>query len=143
MKFLIMVRATAQSESGEMPADESIFTDMAAYHEALFKAGVLRDASGLQPSSRGWRVQYRNGQPTVIDGPFKNTNELIAGYTLIEVGTREEALDWARRFPAPFGKHADSEIEVRQLYELDDFEPNEGIERFRTLEQTRHDDASK
>jgi hypothetical protein len=139
---MIMVRANAQSESGEMPSDETIFAEMATYHEELAKAGVLLDASGLQPSSRGWRVRYADGKPTVIDGPFPDTKELIAGYTLINVRTREEALEWARRFPAPFGKHAYGEIEVRQLYDLDDFEQSESIERFRKLEQSRGEGPS-
>lgn len=137
MRFMIMVRATAQSESGEMPSDETLFAEMAAYHEELAKAGALLDASGLQPSSRGWRVRYAEGKPTVVDGPFAETKELIAGYTLIQVRSRVEALEWARRFPAPFGRHADGEIEVRQLYELEDFEQNESIERFRKLEEAR------
>jgi len=142
MRFMIMVRATALSESGEMPTDETIFADMATYHEALAKAGALLDASGLQPSSRGWRVRYAEGKPTVVDGPFAETKELIAGYTLINVRSREEALEWARRFPAPFGKDAYGEIEVRQLYDLDDFEQNESIERFRKLVESSGDASS-
>lgn len=137
MRFMIMVRANALSESGEMPEDETIFAEMAAYHEELAKAGALLDASGLQPSSRGWRVRYTNGKPTIVDGPFAETKELIAGYTLIQVRTREEAVEWARRFPAPFGKHAEGEIEVRQIYELEDLEQSESFERFRKLEAAR------
>jgi len=133
MRFMIMVRANATSEAGEMPEDDTIFAAMATYHEELAKAGVLLDASGLQPTSRGWRVRYSGGKGTVIDGPFAETKELIAGYTLIQVRSREEAMEWARRFPAPFGKE-DGEIEVRQLYEMDDFPPNEAIERFRELQ---------
>ncbi|WP_310629814.1 MULTISPECIES: YciI family protein [unclassified Paraburkholderia] len=142
MRFMIMVRANAQSESGEMQPDESLFAAMASYHEALAKAGVLLDASGLQPSSRGFRVHYHDGKPTVIDGPFAETKELIAGYTLIQVRTRDEALEWARRFPAPFGKQIDGAIEVRQLYELEDFEPSAEIERFRKLEAERNASSS-
>ncbi|HKU00685.1 MAG TPA: YciI family protein [Paraburkholderia sp.] len=138
MRFMIMVRANAMSESGETPDDPEMFAEMAAYHEELAKAGVLLDASGLQPSSRGFRVRYTNGQPTIVDGPFAETKELIAGYTLIQVRSRDEALEWARRFPAPFGKHADGEVEVRQLYELDDFAQCEGIERFRKLQTERN-----
>jgi hypothetical protein len=134
---MIMVRANAQSESGEMPSDEALFAAMASYHEELAKAGALLDASGLQPSSRGWRVRYHGGKPAVVDGPFADTKELIAGYTLIQARSRDEALEWARRFPAPFGSEMDSEIEVRQLYELDDFEPNSETERFRKLEAAR------
>ncbi len=134
MRFMIMVRATAQSESGVMPDDDTLFAAMATYHEELAKAGVLLDATGLQPSSKGWRIRYSKGKPTVIDGPFAETKELIAGYTLIQVRSREEAMEWARRFPAPFGETADGEIEVRPLYEMDDFPPSESIERFRELQ---------
>lgn len=137
MRFMIMVRANAQSESGAMPEDELIAA-MATFHEELAKAGVLLDASGLQPSAKGWRVRYSGGKRTIVDGPFAETKELIAGYTLIQVRSREEALEWARRFPAPFGETADGEIEVRPLYELDDFEPSEGLERFRQLDASRH-----
>src|SRR5215469_8874091 len=137
MRFMIMVRANALTEAGEPPDDVEVFAEMARYHEELAKAGVLLDASGLQPSSRGFRVHYTNGKPTIVDGPFAETKELIAGYTLIQVRSRDEALEWARRFPAPFGKHADGEIEVRQLYELEDFPQSESIERFRKLEVQR------
>jgi hypothetical protein len=138
MRFMIMVRANATSEAGEMPADDSIFAAMATYHEELAKAGVLLDATGLQPTSKGWRIHYTGGKPRVIDGPFADTKELIAGYTLIQVRSREEAMEWARRFPAPFGDKEDGEIEVRQLYEMDDFPPSESIDRFRELEVGKH-----
>jgi hypothetical protein len=133
---MIMVKATATSESGSMP-DESLMAVMGAYHEELAKAGVLLDATGLQPSSKGWRIRYSQGRRTVIDGPFAETKELVAGYTLIQVRSREEAMEWARRFPAPFGEHADGEIEVRQLFELEDFEPGPSVELFRELNTTR------
>jgi hypothetical protein len=106
---------------------------MATYHEQLARAGVLLDAAGLQPSSKGWRVKYSQGKRAVIDGPFTETKELVAGFTTIQVRSREEALEWTRRFPAPFGEMSDCEIEVRQLYELEDFEPSEPVERFRQL----------
>lgn len=138
MRFMIMVRANAQSEAGILPGPgDKILADMTNYHEELAKAGVLLDASGLRPSSQGWRVRYSGGKGTVLDGPFAETKELIAGYTLIQVRSREEAMEWARRFPAPFGETADCEIEVRQLYELDDFEPNPDVERFRELQASR------
>jgi hypothetical protein len=117
--------------------EPSLMAAMAAYHEELAKAGVLLDATGLQPSSKGWRIRYSGGKRTVVDGPFAPTTELIAGYTLIEVRSREEAMEWARRFPAPFGEQADGEIEVRQLFELDDFEPGPELERFRNLDASR------
>jgi hypothetical protein len=79
-------------------------------------------------------VRYRGGRPTLVDGPFAETKELIAGYTLIQTRSREEAMEWARRFPAPFGAEMDCEIEVRQLFELDDFTPNEAVQRFKDME---------
>ncbi|WP_321915580.1 MULTISPECIES: YciI family protein [unclassified Paraburkholderia] len=136
MRFMIMVRANALTEAGEPPDDVEIFAEMARYHEELAKAGVLLDASGLQPSSRGFRVHYTNGKPTIVDGPFAETKELIAGYTLIQVRSRDEAIEWARRFPSPFGR-AECEVEVRQLYELDEFPACEGVESFRQLQQQR------
>lgn len=132
MRFMIIVKATKDSEAGVMPPEE-LFTAMADYHEELQKAGVLRDASGLQPSSRGWRIKYAGGKRTLVDGPFAETKELIAGYTLIEVKSREEALEWTKRFPNPH--LTEGEIEVRQLYELDDFESNAAIERFREMDK--------
>jgi hypothetical protein len=133
MRFMIMVRANAVSESGAMP-EESLMAAMATYHEQLAKAGALLDANGLKPSAEGWRVRYRGGRPTLVDGPFAETKELIAGYTLIQTRSREEAMEWARRFPAPFGAEMDCEIEVRQLFELDDFTPNEAVQRFKDME---------
>jgi hypothetical protein len=122
MKFMIIVKATADSEAGRFPPDsEQIFAAMAEYHEQLAKAGVLLDASGLQPSSKGWRVRYEGDKRKVVDGPFTESKELIAGYTLIQVRSRDEALEWSRRFPNPVGEKQPAEIEVRQLYELDDF----------------------
>ncbi|MFM0240912.1 YciI family protein [Paraburkholderia phytofirmans] len=133
MRFMILVKATAASEAGEMP-EASLMAAMGTYHEELAKAGVLLDATGLQPSSKGWRIHYSGGTRSVVDGPFPETKQLIAGYTLIQVRSREEAVEWARRFPAPFGDHADGEIEVRQLFEFDDFEPGPELERFRELD---------
>jgi hypothetical protein len=137
MRFMIMVKANADSEAGKMP-EEDLIASMATYHEELQKAGVLLDASGLQPSSKGWRVRYSGGKRTVTEGPFAETKELIAGYTVIQVRSREEAMEWARRFPAPFGEQAAGEIEVRQMYDLDDFEPSQSMERFRKIEGANH-----
>src|SRR5438132_1578448 len=137
MRFMIIVKATKDSEAELMPIGrvwEPVFAEMAKYHEELQRAGVLLDASGLQPSSKGWRIKYTGGKRTVIDGPFTEAKELVAGYTLIQVKSREEALEWARRFPNPALQ--DGEIEVRQLYELDDFGPSESVERFRKLDLT-------
>jgi len=136
MRFMIIVKANHDTEAGAMPSEE-IFTAMANYHEELAKAGALLDASGLQPTSKGWRIKYSRGKRIVTDGPFVESKELIAGYTVIQVKSREEALEWTKRFPAPFGEDAESEIEVRQFFELEDFEPSPGVERFRTLQEER------
>jgi hypothetical protein len=136
MRFIILVKATEKSEAGALPED-ALISAMATYHEELAKAGVLLDASGFQPSAKGWRVRYEDGRRTVIDGPFPETRELIAGYTLIQVRSREEAMEWARRFPSPMGERESGEIEVRQLYELDEIGSGESIERFRELERAR------
>jgi len=134
MRFMIVVKATKDSEAGKMPQDKDrIFTEMATYHEELVKAGALLDASGLQPSSKGWRVKYSGGKRTVTDGPFTEAKELIAGYTLIQVKSMEEALEWSKRFPNPVGEGAEAEIEVRQLFELEDFGPSDAAERFREI----------
>lgn len=132
MRFMIIVRATAASEAGLMP-EPALLQEMADYHQQLAEAGVLLDGTGLHPSSKGWRVRYEGPQRRVIDGPFAETKELIAGYTLIQVPSREAALEWTRRFPSPFPGQ-DCEIEVRQLFELDDFAPGPAIEQFRALE---------
>ena len=134
MRFLIMVKGNKETEAGKMPEDKLIAT-MATYHEELARAGVLLDASGLQPTSKGWRVRYARGRRTVVDGPFTESKELIAGYTLIQVKSREEAREWAQRFPAPFAEGAEGEIEVRQLFETDDFEPSDKFERFGEMEK--------
>lgn len=131
MRFMILVKATEESEAGAMP-DEEVFDAMADYHEELARAGVLLDASGLHPSSKGWRIEYgEDGERRVVDGPFAETKELIAGYTMIEVSTRAEAMEWARRFPNPGDE--EGAIEVRQLFDLDDFEQGPAVDRFREM----------
>lgn len=132
MRFMIIVKASKESEAGVMP-EEKLLAEMAKYHEELAKAGVLLDGSGLQPSSKGWRIKYSGGNRRVIDGPFTETKELIAGYTLIQVKSREEAMEWTRRFPNPAGDGKECEIEVRQLFELDDFGQSKAVERFREM----------
>jgi len=133
MRFMIIVKASADSEASVMPPQE-LFVEMAAYHEALQNAGVLVDASGLKPTSQGFRVRYDGDRRTVIDRSFTKTKELIAGYTIIDVKSRDEAVEWARKFPNPQGPGKSTYIEVRPFFELDDFEPGEGIDRFRELE---------
>ena len=136
MRFMIIVKATAESEQGCMPT-EPLMAAMARYHEELAHAGVLLDGSGLQPSTQGWRVRYNGSGRTVTDGPFTESKELIAGYTLIQVRSRDEALEWTRRFPNPRGEGLEAEIEVRPVFELDDFAPGEAVQRFRDLEAAR------
>ena len=132
MRFMIMVKGNADTEAGVIP-DESLFAAMADYHEDLAKAGVLLDASGLQPTSKGARIRFSKGKRTWVDGPFTESKEIVAGYTLIQTKTREEAIEWAKRFPAPMGDDVEGEIEIRQLYELEDFGPIQAVDRFREL----------
>ncbi|WP_395689307.1 YciI family protein [Caenimonas koreensis] len=137
MKFMIIVKATADSEAGRFPPhSEQMFKEMGDFQEELAKAGVLLDASGLQPSSKGWRIRYDGDVRHVTDGPFTESKELIAGYTMIQVRDRAEALEWSRRFPNPVGPGMSAEIEVRQFYELDDFKEIaelQTIDRFRKM----------
>lgn len=133
MKYMILVKATRDSEAGVMPS-EKLFAAMATYHEELARAGILVDASGLQRSAKGWRIKYNGEKRTVVDGPFTETKELVAGYTVINVGSREEALEWTKRFPNPSLDGGVAEIEVRQFFELDDFGDSPAIERFRKME---------
>lgn len=132
MRYMIIVKANGDSEAGVMPP-ESLLAEMAAFHEELARAGVLVDASGLQRSALGWRVRYTGPKRTIVDGPFAETKELIAGYTVIQVKSREEALDWSRRFPNPTLDGGDCEIEVRRMFELEDFEAGEAVDRFREI----------
>jgi hypothetical protein len=134
MKFMILVKANKASEAEVMPTEDQL-AEMATYHEELATAGVLIDGSGLHASSKGWRIRYTGDTRTVIDGPFAETKELIAGYTIISVKSRQEALDWSKRYPNPAGRGVECEIEVRQMFDLDDFEQGDAIERFRKLEQ--------
>jgi hypothetical protein len=125
---MMIVKANADCEAGKMP-DEQLLDAMGKYNEELMKAGVLVDLSGLQPSSKGARVRFSGGKTTVIDGPFPETKELIAGYWIIQVNSKEEAIAWARRAPAPHGEGQEAEIEVRQFFELEDFPPSQAIDR--------------
>ena len=132
MRYMIIVKATQDSEAGVMPGEE-LLARMGAYHEELAKAGVLLDGSGLKPSRDGWRIRYEGEKRTVTDGPFTETKELVAGYTLIQVRSREEAQEWARRFPNPAVDGGQAEIEVRRLFELEDFGPSEAVDRMRDI----------
>jgi hypothetical protein len=134
---MLMVRATPMTEAGAFPPDmPALMAEMAAYHEELARAGVLLDAAGLQPSSAGFRVQWDAAGQRVLDGPSAETKEPIAGYTLFQVRSHAEAVEWARRFPKPMGPGQAAELEVRPLYEQADFEARglgDGAERFRAL----------
>jgi hypothetical protein len=130
---MIIVKATQDSEAGVMPEDKLI-AEMSAYHEELARAGMLLDASGLQPTSKGWRICYSGDKRTFVDGPFTETKELVAGYTLIQCKTREEAIAVTKRFPNPAHANGAGEIEVRQLFELEDFEQTEAVQKFRDLQ---------
>jgi hypothetical protein len=132
MRFMMIVKASKDSEAGKMPSEELI-SAMGKYNEELMKAGVLLDLAGLQPSSKGMRIKFSGGKRRVIDGPFTETKELIAGYWIIQVKSREEAIEWAKRVPAPHGEGAEGEIELRQFFELEDFAPSEAIDRAREL----------
>jgi hypothetical protein len=134
MRFMMIVKASKDSEAGVMP-DHRLIAAMTKYNEEMAKAGVLLDLAGLQPSAQGARIKFRRGERIVIDGPFADTDGLIAGYWLIQVKSKEEAIEWAKRCPGPHGEAAEGEIELRRLFELDDFGPSPAIEDARRLEE--------
>ena len=117
MRFMIIRKADTSTEAGVMPT-EALLAAMLKYNEELMKAGVLLQGEGLQPSSKGFRVSTNRGKPTVVDSPFTETKELIAGFTMIQVRSKEEAIEWVKRWPAEDG---DAVLEVRQVFEADDF----------------------
>ena len=119
MRFMVMIRATQDSEAGIMP-DEKLLADMGRFNEELVKAGVMLAGEGLKPSSKGARVRFSGKSRTVMDGPFVETKELIAGYWLWRCKSLDEAIDWVKRAPNPF-PNQDSEVEIRPLFELEDF----------------------
>ena len=118
MKFMVIVKASAESEAGKMPS-EKLMAEMGKYNEELVKAGVMLAGEGLHPSSNGVRVQFSGSKRTVLDGPFAATNELVAGFWLFQVKSKEEAIEWVKRCPNPM--ESDSEIEIRQIFEAEDF----------------------
>ncbi len=132
MRFMIIVKATKDSEAGVMPP-QKLLDEMVGFHAELAKAGVLRDGSGLQASTKGWRIKYDGPKRTVVDGPFAETKELIAGYTIIETKTRAEALAISKRFPNPSIDAGEAEIEVRQFFELEDFGASKAIDLAREI----------
>jgi hypothetical protein len=119
MKFMIIRKADKDTEAGMMPT-EQLVTDMMKYNEEMIKAGVMFGGMGLQPTVKGARVKFDGGKPTITDGPFTEAKELIAGFTLIQVQSREEALEWVKRWP-PIDGHGNVELELRQVYEAEDF----------------------
>lgn len=119
MRFMVIVKADANSEAGIMP-DEQLLTDMGAYNEELVKAGVMVAGEGLHPSSKGARVKFSGDSRTVTDGPFSETKELIAGFWIFQVASKEEAIEWVKRCPNPM-PGTESEIEIRQIFEAEDF----------------------
>jgi hypothetical protein len=129
---MILVKATEDSEAGVMP-NEKLLQEMGLFHEEMAKAGILVDGSGLQRSAKGWRIKYNGRQRTLVDGPFAETKELLAGYTIINVKSREEAMEWTKRFPNPSIDGGAAEIEVRQYFELEDFGESAAVERFRKI----------
>ena len=134
MRFMMMVKANQDTEAGVMP-DDKLISAMMTYNEELMKAGVLLDGSGLQPSAKGARITFLGERRTVIEGPFPAAKDLIAGYWLIQVKSKEEAIEWAKRCPNPHGEGKEAEIEIRQLFELEDFGPSDAIDRARELEK--------
>ena len=132
MRFMLIVKASAESEAGVMPEDKLI-AEMTKFNEEMQKAGVLLDLSGLQPSSNGARVKFTGGKRTLVEGPFGDPQSLIAGYWIIQVKSKEEAIQWAMRAPAPH-KGDGAEIEIRQFFELEDFGESEAIQQARKLE---------
>ena len=129
MRFMLMVKANADTEAGVMPSEEELAA-MGAFNEQLVQAGILLAGDGLHPSSRGARVHFSGDQRTVVDGPFTEAKELIAGYWIIEVKSLDEAIEWVKRVPNPTGE--ESEIEIRQVFEAEDFDMSPEL-----LEQNR------
>ena len=118
MRFMVMVKATQETEAGVVP-DEKMLTEMGRYNEELVKAGVMLAGEGLHPTSRGARVRFSGSRRTVVEGPFGDAKDLIAGFWLWQVRSREEAIEWAKRCPNPTG--AEGELEIRQIFEAEDF----------------------
>src|SRR5687767_14715493 len=140
MRFMVIVKSNAESESGQMP-DEKLLTEMGKYNEELVKAGVMLAGEGLHPSSKGARIKFSGDKRTVVDGPFVGTKELIAGFWLWQVKSKEEAIEWVKRCPNPTGEEA--EIEIRQVFEAEEFGPELTPELREQEEQLRAQIAQK
>ena len=130
MRFMVIVKASKDSEGGIMPSEE-LLGEMAKFNEEMVKAGIMLDGAGLHPSSKGARIKIDGNRRTVVDGPFAETKELIAGYWIIQVKSKEEAVQWMKRVPNPHNEGG--EIEIRQLFELEDFGESPAIEHHRKL----------
>lgn len=131
MRFIILRKADKNTEAGAMPSEE-LLSAMADYNAELAKAGTMVTGEGLQPSAKGARITFDNGKPIVTDGPFAETKELLAGYTVIDVNSKEEAIEWVKRWP-PMDGDGNVELELRQVFELSDFEPGAGIDKHAQL----------
>ena len=129
MRFMMIVKANKDSEAGNMPSEKAL-ADMARYNEDLVKAGVMLDGAGLKPSSKGARIKYAGDKRTVVDGPFAETKELVAGFWVIQVKSKEEAVEWAKRVP-----FEDGEVELRPFFELEDFAPGPAVDHHRRIEK--------
>lgn len=133
MRFMMMVKANANTEAGVMPTEEQ-FAEMGAYNEALIKAGVMKDGMGLQASSKGARIHIPGkGKRWVEDGPFAETKELIAGFWIIEVASKEEAIEWALKVPHPHFDDGETNIELRQIFEMEDFGESPAVDKMKEL----------
>ena len=142
MRFMVILKANKDSESGA-PLKWELIEPMIRFNEEMVKAGVMLSAEGLQPSSRGARVRFDHGKRSVIDGPFTETKELVGGFWILQVESKEEAIEWMKRCPAPFGDDEVTEIEIRQVYEMsdlpaDDARTDEAVAR----EQRMHDEVA-
>jgi hypothetical protein len=131
MRFMVIVKASKDSEAGKLPS-EDMLAAMAKYNEELVKAGVMLEGAGLQSSAKGARVRFSGSKRTVIDGPFAETKELIAGYWIFQVKSLAEAIEWVKRCPNPH-EGVDTEIEIRQFFELEDFPQSEAVEHHRKV----------
>jgi hypothetical protein len=137
MRFIMMIKGNQDSEMGKMPSEE-LLAAMGKYNEELAKAGVLLDLTGLQPTSKGAKIRYADGKRSVIDGPFSEAKEVVAGYWVIQVKSKQEAIEWAKRIPFEAGASQAkpgevAEVELRQFFELEDFGPSEAVDRARDL----------
>ena len=132
MRFIVMVKASKDSEAGKMPSEE-LLGAMAKFNEELVKAGVMLDGNGLHPSSKGARVRFAGNKRSIVDGPFAETKELVAGYWIIQAKNLAEAVEWMKRCPNPH--YDDGEIEIRQLFELEDFGESPAVDHHRELQK--------